>query len=146
MVADHYVVDTGVFALWFLAQNGWEEARKYRDRFINDEIVLETVECARFELPHVLRTKGLVPGHLDIEEYLAAARSIDDLGIAVTYTDTDALDAAASLAAQRQLRFFDAVFVHRAIVLGCPLLTTDVRLARATQTMISTIVLGASPI
>jgi len=138
---ESFVVDTSVLVRWFLAQAGWEHARKIRDSYLTGQTLLETVECARFEMPWVLRKHGLLRGYLTKEQYLAAARSIDDLGIRVIYTDADAVQRAAELSADRVISFFDAVFVLRSLETGNPLLTADRRLARSVSDLVSTLVL-----
>ncbi len=62
---------------------------------------------------------------------MAAARAIDDLGVVVHPSDAGALESAAELAWRRNLRFFDAILVHRAIERGVPLLTSDRKLVNA---------------
>ncbi len=132
---DAFVVDTSVFVRWFLEQVGYEHAREVRARFLAGAVWLETVDCVRFELGHVLRTRGLLPGRLDGKEYVATTRAIDDLCVTVQSTDVDALDSAAELAWRRNLRFFDAVLVNRAMERGIPLLTSDRKLATAVGTL-----------
>ena len=95
---DAFVVDTSVFVRWFLEQVGYEHAREVRARFLAGALLLETVDCVRFELGHVLRTRSLLLGRLDGKEYVAATRAIDDLGVAVQITGVDALESAAELA------------------------------------------------
>ncbi|WP_165485283.1 type II toxin-antitoxin system VapC family toxin [Protofrankia symbiont of Coriaria ruscifolia] len=139
--AQTYVVDTGVFVRWFLAQDGYEHAREIQKRFVLDEITLVTTDIARIELAHVLRTKGCVPGLLDRNSYVKAVRTIDDLGMEIRPTDAETLERAVDWAVQLSLRFFDALFVDLAVQTGCPLLTSDIRLARAATRYISTEVL-----
>ncbi len=100
-----------------------------------------TTDIARIELTHVLRTKGYVPGLLDRNSYVKAVRAIDDLGVEIRPTDAETLERAADWAVQLSLRFFDALFVDLAVQTGCPLLTSDIRLARAATRYISTEVL-----
>jgi predicted nucleic acid-binding protein len=138
---DGYVVDTSVIVRWFIAQPGWEHARKIREGFLAGDLSLETVECARFEVPHVLRKHGLLRDQMTRDGYLTACRAIDDLGVTVVYTDADAVEEAAALAADRRISFFDAVFVARALHSSVPLLTADMRLARAVDGFASTVVL-----
>lgn len=130
-VADAFVVDTSVFARWFLDQVGFEHAREVRAGYFAGDVRLETVDCVRFELGHVLRTRGLLKGRLTADEYLAAVRSIDDLGITIHPTDADVLERTAALAVRCMLRFFDALLVDRALHAGLPLLTSDRKLAGA---------------
>ncbi|WP_322769894.1 type II toxin-antitoxin system VapC family toxin [Frankia sp. Cr1] len=142
--AQTYVVDTGVFVRWFLAQDGYEHAREIQKRFVLDEIALVTTDIARIELAHVLRNKGYVPRLLDRNSYVKAVRAIDDLGVEIRPTDAETLERAADWAVQLSLRFFDALFVDLAVQTGCPLLTSDIRLARAVTGYISTEVLRPS--
>ncbi len=102
-----------------------------RQDFLAGAVALETVDSTRFELGHVLRTKGLSKGHLSAVQYRAAVRSIDDLGITIHGTDADALERAGELAMRCTLRFFDAVLVDRALQRGTSLLTSDRKLANA---------------
>lgn len=138
MVDASYVVDSGVFLRWFVEQVGWQHAREVRSEFLAGRIHLEAPDSVRAELAHALRTQGLLRGRLDRAQFLGAVRSIDDLGVIVHATDADALELAAALAADRQLRIFDALMVHRAIDRDLPLLTSDARLCRAVDGVVST--------
>lgn len=134
-------MDTSVVVRWFVRQIGWEHARQIRDAFLLGDVRLETTESLRIELAHVLRTKGLLPGLLDRERYLKAVRSVDDLDVVVHWTDVDRLERSAALAADRNLRIFDALIVDRAIERGLPLLTADAKLCRAVDGLLSTALL-----
>ncbi|MGH3697839.1 MAG: type II toxin-antitoxin system VapC family toxin [Pseudonocardiaceae bacterium] len=145
LVADCFVVDTSVFLRWYVPQIGFEHAREVRQDFLAGAVALETVDSTRFELGHVLRTKGLLKGHLSVAQYRAAVRSIDDLGITIHGTDADALERAGELATRCMLRFFDAVFVDRALQRGMPLLTSDRKLANAVGTVAPVEILRGIP-
>lgn len=137
-VPDRYVVDTGVFVRWFLRQVGSEHAREVRAAFLSGEVGLETVDSVRVELAHVLRTQGLLTGQLDRTTYLIDVRALDDLGVVMHGIDVDALEAAAALAADRNLRLFDALVVRQALAADLPLLTSDAKLVRAVGGLLST--------
>ena len=137
-MVDAYVVDTGVFLRWFVKQVGWEHAREVRADFLAGKLALETADSVRGELTHVLRTKGLLTGRLNQAQYLVAVRAVDDLGVAIHATDVDSLEQAAALAADHNLRVFDALMVHRSLERGLPLLTSDARLCRAVDGLVST--------
>ena len=137
-VVDRYVVDTGVLVRWFLPQAGWEHAEEVRDQFLRGDVALSTVSSCLVEMAHVLRTKGLLTGKLDRSRYVGASRAVDDVGVVVHDTDADARERAAGLAADRGLRFFDALVVDRAVREGVPLLTTDAKLCRAVAGVLST--------
>jgi predicted nucleic acid-binding protein len=131
IVADAYVVDTGVFLRWFVDQDGFEHARELQQKLVDGSIAVETVDFARVEVAGVLRKKGLLAGRLTAEEFTAAVRVIDDIGVIVHETTADRLERAAALAAQKNLGIYDALFVQLAGELDLPLLTTDLRLWRA---------------
>lgn len=143
---DAYAVDTGVLLRWFVKQVGWEHAHQVRSDFLSGGVHLETADSVRAELAHVLRTRGLLPGRLDRQQFLAAVRTVDDLDVTVHATDVDAPERSAALAADRGLRVFHALMVHRAIERGLPLLTSDATLCRAVNGLISTELLrGVDP-
>jgi predicted nucleic acid-binding protein len=131
VVADAYVVDTGVFLRWFLDQDGFEHARELQQKLVEGSTAVETVDFARVEVAGVLRKKGLLAGHLTVEEFTAAVRVIDDIGVTVHETTADRLERSAAIAARKNLGMYDALFVQLARELDLPLLTTDRRLQHA---------------
>lgn len=133
MAPDRYLTDTGVFVRWFLKQPGWQEAQRLRDRYLAGDVALEKTECARLELPHVLRKKGLLTAKLTEDDYRAAVRIIDDFEIPVEPLTADMIEASAVLAVKHNLRFFDAVFLQRAASASLTLLTTDQPLGRVAE-------------
>jgi len=58
VVADAYVVDTGVFLRWFLDQDGFEHARELQQKLVDGSTEVETVDFARVEVAGVLRNEG----------------------------------------------------------------------------------------
>jgi predicted nucleic acid-binding protein len=76
------------------------------------------------------------------EEYLLASRSLDDVGVVIHPTGPDSLQRPAALAADWNLRFFDAVMVERALQRGLILLTTDLKLCNAVSGKVPTELLG----
>lgn len=141
---DEVVVDTGVFVRWFVEQPGWMHAREVRDSFLDGASGLVTVDFVRVETANVLRKVGLLTGALDGDDYAASARTIDDLGVVVHTTDVDRLERAARLATDRMLSVYDAVLVVLALELGLPLLTSDAKLCRAVEGLLSTVLLRGS--
>jgi predicted nucleic acid-binding protein len=130
-VADAYVVDTGVFLRWFVDQEGFEHARDLQRRLVEGATSVATVDFARVEVAGVLRKKGFLTGRLTLEEFTAAVRAIDDIGVTVHTTTADRLERAAELAARKILGMYDALFVQLARELELPLLTSDAKLSRA---------------
>lgn len=88
-----------------------------------------------------MRKKGLLAKLLSEDEFAAAVRVIDDLGVTVHQTGADRLERAARLAASKMLRMYDALFVSLADELDLPLLTSDAKLARAADGIIQVDVL-----
>ena len=106
-MADAYVVDTGVFLRWFIDQDGFVHARELQQKLIDGTAVAETVDFARVEVAGVLRKKGFLAGRLSLEEFTAAVRVIDDIGVTVHPTTADRLERAAELAARNMLGMYD---------------------------------------
>lgn len=130
-VADTYLVDTSVFLRWFIDQDGYEHAREIQQDFIEGSVALETVDFARVEVAGVLRKKGLLSKRLSREEFAAAVRVIDDLGVVVHAITVDRLEQAADLSARKRLGMYDALFAQLAIERRIPLLTADAKLCAA---------------
>ncbi len=130
-MSDAYAVDTSVFLRWWVDQVGWQHARRVRDDFLAGAIRLATADFTRIELANVLRKKGLLRDQLTEDEYLVAVRSLDDLGVDVVALSVDDLERAASLAVRRNLRMYDALGAALALDRGVPLLTADIKSARA---------------
>ncbi|HXL89212.1 MAG TPA: type II toxin-antitoxin system VapC family toxin [Streptosporangiaceae bacterium] len=136
VVADAYVVDTGVFIRWFIDQQGYEHAREFQRQLVDSSVAGTTVDFARVEVAGVLRSKGLLAGRLTAEEFIAAVRVIDDLGVTVEAITVDRLEQAAELAAHNQLRMYDALFVQLAMEMDLPVLTSDLKLQHAAARLV----------
>jgi predicted nucleic acid-binding protein len=113
--------------------SGSDRARELQQKLIDGAVTAETVDFARVEVAGVLRKKGFLAGRLTLEEFTAAVRAIDDIGVAVHPTTADRLERAAERAASRMLGMYDALFVQLARELELPLLTSDAKLARAAE-------------
>lgn len=130
-VAEACVADTGVFLRWFVDQDDFEHARELQRKLAEGSAAIETPDFARVEVAGVLRKKGLLAGRLTVEEFTAAVRVIDDMGVTVHVTTADRLERAAGLAARKTIGMYDALFVQLAQELKLPLLTSDAKLGRA---------------
>lgn len=113
-MGDAYVVDTGVFLRWFVDQDGFEHARELQRSLVNGVTAAETVDFARVEVAGVLRKKAFLTGCLTLDEFTAAVRVIDDMGVTVHATTADRLERAAGLSARKTLGIYDALFVQLA--------------------------------
>lgn len=131
VVADAYLVDTGVFVRWFVDQAGFEHARELQRSLVEGAVTVATCDFARVEVAGVLRKKGLLAKRLTPAQFIAGVRVIDDIGVTVHETTADRLERAAELAATRMLGLYDALFVGLAQEFDLPILTSDARLVRA---------------
>jgi predicted nucleic acid-binding protein len=122
-VADAYVVDTGVPAL-VMDQDGFEHARELQQRLIDGSATAETVDFARVEVAGVLRERGFLAGRLTLEEFTAAVRVIDDIGVTVHPATADRLERAA----RKMLGDVRRVVRQLARELDSPFLTSDAKL------------------
>lgn len=102
-VAEACVADTGVFLRWFVDQDGFEHARELQRKLAEGAVAIETPDFARVGVAGVLRKKGLLAGRLTVEEFTAAVRVIDDMGVTVHVTTADRLERAAGLAARKTI-------------------------------------------
>lgn len=145
-MTDRFFLDTGVAVRWYLEQPGFEDALRVQSAYLAGDIELETADFVRFELGDVLRRKGLLPKKITIDDYVAAARSIDDLKIKVHITTADVLEQAAELAGERMIAFFDAVLVAWSVELGLTILTADAKLCSAAAGVARTqLLVGSRP-
>jgi len=64
VVADAYVVDTGVFLRWFLDQDGFEHARELQQKLVDGSTEVETVDFARVEVAGFCGRRACSPGTL----------------------------------------------------------------------------------
>ncbi len=143
---DRYIVDTGVFFRWYVDQDGFEHAREVQKRWLDGTLELETVDFVRIELAELLRKRGYLDRLLDLDEYVEAAALLDvSDDLRIHPVDADALALAARLAATRTLRLFDALLVSQALSSDLPLLTSDVKLARAANRIVEVEVLRGLP-
>lgn len=145
-MAEEYILDSSVAIRWYIDQPGYEHARELRDA----ETPFQAPAVLRWELGNVLRLKGALPGLIDADECVAALRDLPALGVTVHEDDLASTVAATRLSLRHRISLFDAAFVQLSIRTGLPLLTADVRLARAAAGLISTEVLrgtaaGSSP-
>lgn len=130
-MTERYLADTNVFVRWFIEQDGHEDAAQFRKAHFDGTVELQTVDFVRFELGHVLRTKGILTRRISIDDYVAAARSLDDLGLTIHSCGPDILEHAARIAGARMMRFYDALLVAWSIELGITILSGDKQLSSA---------------
>ena len=133
---DAYVVDSSVYVRWFVDQVGFEHAREVRDSFLAGDIELISPELARVEMANALRKAGLLKANLTRAEYLAAVRTLDDLGVELVAQDADGIERVGQIAADNMVSVYDATFVDLALQRGLRLLTGDGRSTRAVASVV----------
>lgn len=126
-----YVVDTSVAVRWWVHQVGWEHAREVRDALVAGTVALATPDFTRVELTEVMRKQRLKVAALRDLDLRTVASSLDALGVDLLVLPVETIERAASVASSRSLRMFDAVPAIAALDKGWPLLTADVKSARA---------------
>lgn len=137
-MAERFLADTGVFVRWYIEQDGFEDALRFQSAHLAGTVELVALDVVRFELGNVLRKKGLLLERMTVNEYVAAVRSLDDLGLSILPTTADVLGQAAELSGRRMIAFYDALFVTQALEIGATLLTADKKLCNATAGLIRT--------
>lgn len=123
---------------WYIEQDGFEDALRFQAAHLEGTVELVALDVVRFELGNVLRKKGLLPKNMTLDEYVAAVRSLDDLGLRILPTTADVLEQAAELAGRRMIAFYDSLFVAQAMEIGATLLTADKKLCNAAAGLIRT--------
>ena len=93
---------------------------------------MATADFARVEVAGVLRKKGLLAGRLTADEFTAAIRVIDDIGVTLHGTAVDRLERAAVLAAQKAWECMTPCSSSLPGNSNC-LLTSDAKLSRAAK-------------
>jgi predicted nucleic acid-binding protein len=145
-MSDGVVLDSGVLLRWYVEQAGFEHAREVQDAVLARRLHAMLPDQGRIEFAAVLRTKGVLAGRLRRGDYLQALRDVALHGVDVRMTSEEALVRAPDIAIDANVSLYDAVFVELALSSGAPLLTNDVRLARAVGGLVSTELLrGVSP-
>lgn len=140
-MTDTYVVDSSVLVRWFVDQPGFEHARDWQQRALTQEVELIAPAIARWELGNVLLKKGVRAGRLTDDDLVDAMSLVEAVGVEMVEFDLIRLQRVARLASALGTSFFDAAFTDLAVDRTVPLVTADVRHARAIAGRVSTDVL-----
>lgn len=136
-VVERLVCDTTVAIRWLLEQAGHEHAREVLDRAAAGEVRLLAPTVMPWEAGNVLQVKGVRTGLLTTDDVVDA---LDVIGEICDLVDVDPRTVA-GLAARLGTSFFDAAFGWVALDQRIPVLTADLRFARALGGRLSTVVL-----
>jgi predicted nucleic acid-binding protein len=123
------VVDASVGCKWYVPEPGAEAALSLRDAHADGEIRLLAPSLITYELANALRHHpGMTPSRLR-----SAVRWFFDLQIALAPPSSSELIRAGDIALARGLTVYDASYAALAEDRGCPLVTDDARLLRASD-------------
>ncbi len=122
-------LDASVIVKWFTREEKREEALRYREMFINDEIEIVVPDLILYEIGNALRYN---PSFND-EDVRLAVRSLIDLGINIIIPTTEILDMAINLAFKYDTTLYDSVYLALAEILNDTLVTADKNLYDKTK-------------
>ena len=123
------ILDASVIVKWFTREEKREEALRYREMFINDEIEIVVSDPILYEIGNALRYN---PSFND-EDVRLAVRSLIDLGINIIIPTTEILDMAINLAFKYDTTLYDSVYLALAEILNDTLVTADKNLYDKTK-------------
>ncbi len=123
------ILDASVIVKWFTREEKREEALRYREMFINDEIEIVVPDLILYEIGNALRYN---PSFND-EDVRLAVRSLIDLGINIIIPTTEILDMAINLAFKYDTTLYDSVYLALAEILNDTLVTADKNLYDKTK-------------
>ena len=123
------ILDASVIVKWFTREEKREEALKYREMFLNDEIEIVVPDLILYEIGNVLRYNP----SFNNEDVTLAVRSLVDLGINIIIPTTEILDIAIDLAFKYNTTLYDSVYLALAEILNDTLVTADRNLYEKTK-------------
>ncbi|HDM22824.1 type II toxin-antitoxin system VapC family toxin [bacterium] len=129
MEREKMILDASVIVKWFTREEKREEALRYREMFINDEIEIVVPDLILYEIGNALRYN---PSFND-EDVRLAVRSLIDLGINIIIPTTEILDMAINLAFKYDTTLYDSVYLALAEILNDTLVTADKNLYDKTK-------------
>ena len=120
------VVDASVVAKWFLEEEHSENARRLRDAFATDRLVLSAPSVLLYETLNALWASGL----FDEDELALASRSLCKYGFDLWEPAEGVLERSARISYGKGITVYDSSYVALARHLGTALFTADEELVR----------------
>lgn len=123
------VVDASVALSWLLPDQRTPAGRSLLDGHLSGRDRLVAPELLHYEVANVLVTGAHLPARLAREAYAHFV----GLEIETYSLGTEEYDAALLLAARHRVTVYDGSYAALALALGCRMVTSDRRLARALE-------------
>jgi len=123
------ILDASAIIKWFTKEEKRDEALKYREMFLNDEIEIIVPDLILYEIGNALRYNP----SFNNEDVKSAVRSLIDLGINIIIPTTEILDTAIDLAFKYNITLYDSVYLALAEILNDTLVTADKNLYEKTK-------------
>jgi predicted nucleic acid-binding protein len=119
--AQVFVIDASVAVKWYVKEELRDKAIRIREDFLSEAIDLEAPSLILYEVGNAIRHH---PGATE-HECAAAVKELKNLGVAIRELDDATLSAAAKLAFEEKLTFYDAAYLSLAKTNEGTLVTAD---------------------
>lgn len=119
--AQVFVIDASVAVKWYVNEELRDKALRLREDFLSEVIDLEAPSLILYEVGNAIRHH---PGATE-RECASAVRELRNLGIAIRDLDDATAGAAAKLAFEENLTFYDAAYLSLAKTIEATLVTAD---------------------
>lgn len=119
--AQVFVIDASVAVKWYVNEELRDKALRIREDFLSEVIDLEAPSLILYEVGNAIRHH---PGATE-HECAIAVKELRNLGIAIRELDDAALSAAAKIAFDEKLTFYDASYLSLAKTIEATLVTAD---------------------
>jgi predicted nucleic acid-binding protein len=119
--AQVFVIDASVAVKWYVSEELRDKALRLREDFLSEIVDLEAPSLILYEVGNAIRHH---PGATE-HECASAVRELRNLGITIHDLDDAAVGAAANLAFEEKLTFYDAAYLSLAKTIEATLITAD---------------------
>jgi len=119
--AQVFIIDASVAVKWYVSEELRDKALRLREDFLSEIVDLEAPSLILYEVGNAIRYHPGATAH----ECVSAVRELRNLGIAIRDLDDAAVGAAAKLAFEEKLTFYDAAYLSLAKTMEATLITAD---------------------
>lgn len=120
------ILDASVILKWFVAEEGSENALRFRDRHVSGEERIIVPPLLFYEIANVLRYQEQLPD----DELLTLFEILKDFEISTIYPSFSEFEETMLYARSKKISVYDAAYIVLARNIGCELITADQRLVR----------------
>ena len=131
MAGEKIVVDASVIVKWFVDEEGSSDALKLREDHIANTTTIVVPDLVFLEVLNAVRYKGATPAKL-----AEVNRALWDIQLQQEHHRSFLLEKACTIAFERTLSLYDALYLALAQLHGVPLVTADSALARNTNVIL----------